>query len=113
MDEIPIIHFLDWCLHSNVLCTLYNQEKHVPALQCKFTRERIVATLKEYMASPSFVLLSGHPPVTPAAMSNGAGTILAVARPSGTTRYCFSRPSGGGGTQRSGNTGRSPRNCNV
>jgi len=33
-----------------------------------------------------------------------------------TTRYCFSRSNGGGGNggaQRSGNTGRSPRDCNV
>ena len=112
-DEIHIIHFLDSCLHSNVLRMLYNQEKHVPALQCKFTHKRIVVTLKEYMASPSFILLGGRPPVTLTATSNGAGTTLAVARPSGATRYCFSRPSGGGGTQRSGNAGCSPRDRNV
>jgi len=29
------------------------------------------------------------------------------------TRYCFSRASGGGGTQRSGNTGHSPHDRNV
>jgi len=39
---------------------LYNQEKHAPALQYKFTCERIVATLKEYIASPSFILLGGR-----------------------------------------------------
>jgi len=112
-DEIHIIRFLDSCLHSNVLRMLYNQEKHVPALQYKFRRERFVVTLKEHMASPSFVLLGGRPPVTPAATSNGTGTTSAVAHPSGTTRYRFSRHSGGGGTQRSGNTGCSPCNRNV
>jgi len=112
-DEIHIIRFLDSCLHSNILHTLYNQEKHVPALQHKFTQERIVATLKECIASPSFILLGGHHAITPAATSNGAGTTSAVARPSGTTCYRFSRPSGGSGTQRSGNTGSSPRDRNV
>jgi len=33
-DEIHLIHFLDSCLHSNILCTLYNQEKHVATSQC-------------------------------------------------------------------------------
>jgi len=112
-DEIHIICFLDSCQHSNVLRTLYNQEKHVPACQCKFVRERIVATLKEHMASPSLVLLGRHPTVTPVATGNGAGTTLAIARPSGTAHCRFSRPSGGGGAQRSGNTGRSPRDRNV
>jgi len=112
-DEIHLIHFLDLCLHSNVLRTLCNQEKHVPASQCKFTCERIVVTLKECIASPSFVLLGGRHAVTPTATSASTGTTLAAARPSGTTRYCFSRPSSGGGTQHSGNTGRSPRDRNV
>jgi len=108
-DEIHLIRFLDSCSHSNILRTLYNQEKHAPALQYKFTRERIVATLKEYIASPSSVLLGGHHAVTPTAMSTSTGTTSAAARPSGTTRYRFSRPSGGSGAQRSGNTGCSPR----
>ena len=112
-DEIHIIHFLDSCLHSNVLRMLYNQEKYVPALQYKFTCEHIVAALKEYIASPSFVLLGGRHAVTPTTISTSTGTTLAAARPSGTTRYCFSRPNGGGGTQRSGNTGCSPRDRNV
>jgi len=112
-DEIHIIRFLDLCLHSNILCTLYNQEKHVPALQYNFTHKRIVANLKEHIASPSFVLLGGRHAVTPTATSTSTGTTSAAARPSGTTCHCFSRPSGGGGTQRSGNTGRSPRDRNV
>jgi len=31
MDEIHVICFLDSCQHSNILRTLYNKEKHVPA----------------------------------------------------------------------------------
>jgi len=123
-DVIHMICFLDSCQNSNVLRTMYNQERHVPAMQYKFKRKRIVATLKEYMASPSFALLGGRPTVTSTTSSNRttpnnstAVTSLAT-RPTGsTTRYRFSRSNGGtnggGGTQRSGNTGRSPRDCNV
>jgi len=64
MDALHMIRFLDSCQNSDVLRTMYNQERHVPAMQYKFNRERIVATLKEYMASPSFALLGGRPTVT-------------------------------------------------
>jgi len=112
-DEIHLLHFLDSCLHSNVLCTLYNQEKHVPTLQYKFARKRIIAILKEHIASPSFVLLGGRHVTTPTATNTSAGTTSATARPSGATRYCFSRTSGGGGAQCSGNTGCSPCDRNI
>jgi len=82
-------------------------------LQCKFAHKHIVATLKEYVASPSFVLLGGRHVATPTATSTSADTTSATARPSGTTCYRFSRSGGGGGAQRSGNNGRSPRDCNV
>jgi len=108
-DEIHIIHFLDSCQNSNILHTLYNQEKHVPACQYKFKCERVVAMLKEYIASPSFVLMGGRPSVTSATQST---TTLAMTRTAGTgtgtsaTRNRFSCSNGGGGnggTQRSGN----------
>jgi len=116
-DEIHLICFLDSCQNSNVLQTLYNQEKHVQPCQYKFKRERIVATLKEHIASPSFVLMGGRPLVTSATRGNGTTTTStsATTRPPGTgtgpstTRYRFSRSNGGGGTgggmQRSGTTG--------
>jgi len=88
-DEIHLIRFLDSCQHAGILRTLCNQEKHVPMLQYKFACERIVATLKEYIASPSFVLLGGRHVATPTATTTSAGTTSATARPSGTTRYCF------------------------
>jgi len=113
VGDIQIICFLDSCQHSNILRTLYNQEKHVPACWYKFTHERIVATLKEYMSSLSFVLLGGRPPVTPVTPRSGTGTTSATARPSGATCCRFSPPSGGGGTQHSRNTGRSPHDQNV
>jgi len=103
---------------------MYNQEWHVPAMQCKFSRERIVATLKEYMASPSFTLLGRCPTVTSTTPSNRttpnnntAVTLLTTCSTGSATRYRFSRSNGGtnggGGTQRSGNTGRSPRDRYV
>jgi len=119
-----MIRFLDSCQNANVLRTMYNQERHVPAMQHKFNRERIVATLKECMTSPSFALLGGRPTVTSAhpstratLSSNNAVTTLTT-RPAGSnTCYRFSRSNGGmnggGGTQRPGNTGRSPRDRNV
>jgi len=93
-------------------------------MQYKFKHERIVATLKEYMASPSFTLLGGRPTVTSTTPSNrttpsnNTGMTSLTIRPAGsTTRYRFSRANGGtnggGGLQRSGNTGRSPRDRNV
>jgi len=101
---------------------MYNQERHVLAMQYKFTRERIITTLKEYMASPSFALLGGRPTVTsshpsPLATSNSTNAVTTLTtRPAGNnTRYRFSRSNGGsgGGTQRPGNTGRSPRDRNI
>jgi len=119
-DAIHMIRFLDSCQNSNVLRTLYNQERHVPMMQYKFSHERIVATLKEYMASPSFTLLGGRPTVASTTLSNRttpsnstAVTSLTTHPTGSTTRYRFSRSNGGGGTQCSGNTGRSPRDCNV
>jgi len=123
-DALHMIRFLDSCQNANVLRTMYNQERHVPAMQYKFKRERIVDTLKEYMASPSFALLGGRPTVTSAhpsaraTSSNNKAVTTLTTRPAGSnTRYRFSRSNGGtnggGGTQRSGNTGRSPRDRNV
>jgi len=122
-DALHMIRFLDSCQNANVLRTMYNQERHVPAMQYKFKRERIVATLKEYMASPSFALLGGRPtvtsahPSTRAASSNNNAVTTLTTRPAGSNTRCrFSHSNGdtngGGGTQRSGNTGRSPRDCN-
>jgi len=121
-EPIHLIHFLDACQDANILRTLYNQEQHVPAMQHKFKRERIVATLKECMASPSFLLLGGRPKATMPTSSTAVTSL--TTRPAGSTRptagatrYCFSHSNGGtnggGGTQRSGNTGRSPRDRNV
>jgi len=123
-DDIHLIRFLDSCQNANILRTLYNQEKYVPTCQYKFKRERIVATLKEHIASPAFVLMGGRPSVTSATHSNGTPATLATTRPAslgngtGTARYQFSHSNGSGsggngGTQRSGNTGRSPRDHNV
>jgi len=123
-DAPHMIRFLDSCQNSNVLRTMYNQERHVLAMQHKFNRERIVAMLKECMASPSFALLGRRPTVTsshlsPRATSSSTNTVATLTtRPAGSnTRYRFSRPNGGtnggGGTQRPGNTGRSPRDRNV
>jgi len=123
-DAIHMIRFPDSCQNSNVLRTMYNQERHVPAMQYKFKRERIVATLKEYMASPSFTLLGGRPTVVSSAPSNRttqsnstAMTSLTTCPAGSTTCYRFSHSNGGtnggGGTQRSGNTGRSPHDRNV
>jgi len=58
--DIHIIRFLDSCEDADVLRTLYNQEKHVPDCFYKFSRERIVATIKEYIDSPSFALMGGR-----------------------------------------------------
>jgi len=124
MDALHVMRFLDSCQNANILRTMYNQERHVPAMQYKFNRKRIVATLKEYMASPSFALLGGRPtvtsahPSTRATLSNNNAVTTLTTRPAGSnTRYCFSRPNGGtnggGGTQRSGNISRSPRDRNV
>jgi len=124
-DEIHLVRYLDSCQNSNVLRTLCNQEKHVPACEYKFKRERVVATLKEHVASPSFVLMGGRPLGSSATRGNGTTTTStsATTRPPGTgtgpsaTCYRFGRSNGGGGTgggtQHSGTTGRLPRNRNV
>jgi len=96
----------------------------VPAMQHKFNRKRIVATLKDHMASPSFALSGGRPAVTSAhpsarATSSSANAVTALTtRPAGSNaRHCFSHPNGGtnggGSTQRPGNAGRSSRDRNV
>ena len=131
-DALHIVRFLDSCQNANILRTLHNQERHVPAMQYKFTRERIVAALKEHMASPSFVLLGRRSTVASTApTSSTAATSLTTrpagsnarpagsnARPAGSNARCrFSRSnggtSGGGGAQRSGNTGRPQRDRNI
>jgi len=123
-DALHMIRFLDSCQNANVRRTLCNQERHVLAMQHKFSRERIVATLKEYMASLSFILLGGRPavtsvdPSTRATSSSNTAVTALTTRPAGNnTRYRFSRSNGGtnggSGTQRSGNTGRSPCDRNV
>jgi len=117
-DAIHLIRFLDLCQNADILRTLYNQERHVPAMEYKFTRERIVATVKEYMASPSFVPLDERPTVASTTPTSSTAVTSLTTRPAGSNaRYRFSRSnggaSGGGGTQRSGNTGCSPRDCNV
>jgi len=118
--DIHIIRFLDSCEGAAVLRTLYNQEKHVPDCLYKFTRERIVATIKEYIDSPSFALMGGwaSSAAQPAATSAG---VVAVSRPAtSATQYRFSRSGAGGagtgtgnGTQQSGTMGRSPHDCQV
>jgi len=59
-DPIHMVRFLNSCQNSGALRTIYNQERHVPSMRYMFMRKRIVATLKEYMASPSFTLLGGR-----------------------------------------------------
>jgi len=123
-DDIHRIRFLDLCQNSNVLRTLCNQEKHVPACQCKLKRERMVAMLKEHIASPAVVLMGGRHSTASATSSGRAAAPSAATRPTGAgngtgaTRYQFSHSNGtgsggNGGAQRSGNTGRSPRDRNV
>ena len=123
-DDIHRIRFLDSCQNANVLHTLYNQEKHVPTCRYKFKRERMVATLKEYITSPAFVLMGGRHSTTSATPGGRATAPSATTRPTSTsngasaTRYQFNRSNGtgsggNGGTQRSGNTGKSPRDRNV
>jgi len=86
-DPIHMIRFLNSCQNSGVLRTLCNQERHVPTMQCKFMRERIVVTLKECMASPSFTLLGGRNTVrstatnSRSAPTNSAAVTPLTARP--------------------------------
>jgi len=118
MAAIHLIRFPDLCQNADILPTLYNEERHVPAMQHKFTRERIVATLKEHMASPSFVPLGGRPTVASTTPTSSAAVTSLTTRPVGSKTRCRSSRSnggtrGGGGTQRSGNTGCSPHDRNV
>jgi len=119
-----MICFLSSCQNSGVLHTLCNQERHAPTMQHKFMREHIVATLKEHMASPSFVLLGGRNAVgSTTAHSRNAQTNSAVVtslttRPAGSIARCRCRASSGGtgggsGAPRSNNPGRSSRDRNV
>jgi len=91
-------------------------------MRCKFVRERIVAALKEHMASPSFTLLGGRKKIgsTPTT-SRGAPTTAVTSlttRPAGGNARCRYRTSNGGagsgsGAPRSSNPGRSSRDRNV
>jgi len=121
-DSIHMVRFLNSCQFSGILRTMYNQERHVPTMQYKFQRERIVATLKEYMASPTFILLGGrHTAGSTPTTSRGASTTAVTSlttRPAGSnTRYRYRTSSGGtgsgSGTPRSSNPGRSSRDRNV
>jgi len=111
--------------HPYVKCVIRTlSSNHIAAFLPLQTSERIVAMLKEYMASPSFILLgrrpaatSAHPSARATSGNNNAVTSLTT-RPAGSnTRYRFScsngGTNGGSGAQRSGNTGRSPRDRNV
>ena len=85
-------------------------------MQCKFKRERIVAGLKECMASPSFLLLGGRPTAT--APTSSTAVTSPMTRPAGSNTRCHFSCSngganGGGGTQRSGNTGHSLHDRNA
>jgi len=78
--DIHIIRFLDSCEDADVLRTLYNQEKHVPDCFYKFSRKRIVATIKEHIDSPLFALMGGRArrastAARPAATSAGAAAV--------------------------------------
>jgi len=117
-----MIRFLNSCQNSGVLRTLCNQGRHVPTMQYKFMRERIVATLKECVASPSFTLLGGRntagsTPTTSRGAPTTAVTSLTT-RPAGSNARCRYRTSSGGtgsgsGAPRSSNPGRSSRDRNV
>jgi len=121
--EIHIVRFLNSCENSNVLRTLYNQEKNVLDCFYKFSCERIVATIKEHIDSPSFALLGGRVRQAPTAArpaTTGVGTAPVSCPAPGATRCRFSHSGAGGtgtgagnGTQRSGATGRSPRDRQV
>jgi len=118
--DIHVIRSLDSCEGATVLRTLYNQEKNVPECHYKFTRERILAMIKEYIDSPSFTLMGGHASSAARSAATGAGAVSGSRPAPSATRYHFSCSGTGGagtgtgnGTQRSGNTGRSPRNCQV
>ena len=106
-DDIHLIRFLDSCQYAAILRTLYQQEKHVPGCKYKFTRGRIVTTLKEYMASPSFTLLGGKHEHS---ATSKVPTVPSVSTPR-TSSGRFAKSDGG--TARSGTTGRSPRDRNI
>jgi len=123
-DPIHVIRFLNSCKNSGVLRTLHNQERHAPAMQCKFLRERIVAAVKEHMASPSFALsgrrhaVVSFAPGNRSAPTNSTAVTSLTTRPAGSNTRCRFRSSSGGtsggsGAQRSSTAGRSPCDCNV
>ena len=87
LKDIHVTKFIDSCSQAAVLRVMYNQEKHVPAMAYKFTRDRITTTLKEYIESPSFEVLGGRRP-TSAITSHQGATQTAT-----TTRYRFARGS--------------------
>jgi len=98
-DPIHMICFLNSCQNSGVLHTLCDQERHVPTMQCKFMRERIVAALKEHMASPSFTLLGGRNAAGSTATNSCSAPTAAVTslttRPAGSnTRHRYRTSSG-------------------
>jgi len=118
--DIHIIRFLDSCESAAALRTMYNQEKQVPECHYKFTRERIAATIKEHINCPSFALMGCCTSAAVGSAAVGAGAVTGSCPTAGATRYCFSRSGTGGtgagtgnGTQRSGNTGRSPHDRQV
>jgi len=116
-----MIRFLNSCQNSGVLCTLHNQERHVPTMQCKFMRERIVAALKEHVASPSFTLLGGRNMIGSTAANsrnaptNNAAVTSLTTRPAGSNTWCRFRASSGGTGGGSGapRSSRSSRDRNV
>jgi len=121
-DPIHMTRFLNSCQNSGVLRTICNQECHVPTMRHKFMCERVVATLKEHMASPSFALLGGRILARSAPTINRGAPAAAVtsltARPAGSNARCRCCTSNGGagterGTPRSSNPGRSSRDRNV
>jgi hypothetical protein len=100
---VHVIRFLDSCKYSAYLRTMYDQERHVPACAYKFTRERLVTTLKEYLELPAFRLLHGRASATSTATTSHA-------RASTTTRTADGRfRSSSNNTRRSGDSRRTPR----
>ena len=79
----------------------------MPACKYKFTRGRIVTTLKEYKASPSFLLFGGRREST----STSTVPVATSASAPRTSSGRFAKTDGG--TTRSGHSGRSPRDRNV
>jgi hypothetical protein len=106
-NGIHLIRFINSCNNSDFLRTMFEQQRYVKACQYKFTRERIVSTLREWLSGPQFQLLGGRqraattpaaaPVTNPHAVSN--------------SRYKFTRgyKGGSGATKKSGDQGNSAR----